>query len=146
MNNREIQAAWKYHDGSKHSYWSIRNHPHVLDWTNRPQSFKLYPEIEPLPLPRDVPQTRVTALSATSEPAPSSRADSVPSLIVDPAGENRGFHGHRPWLWKSLDPAIQFASRCSHLAFLMDLPARILDAVADRLLVNIQPDVIHNVR
>jgi hypothetical protein len=29
---------------------------------------------------------------------------------------------------------------------LMDLPARIFDAVADRLLVNIQPDVIHNVR
>jgi hypothetical protein len=29
---------------------------------------------------------------------------------------------------------------------LMDLPARILNAVADRLLVNIQPDVIHNVR
>jgi hypothetical protein len=34
MNNREIQAAWKYHDGSKHSYWSIRNHPHFLDWAN----------------------------------------------------------------------------------------------------------------
>jgi hypothetical protein len=31
------------------------------------------------------------------------------------------------------------------LAFLMDLPARIFDAVADRLLVNIQPDVIHDV-
>src|SRR5271155_3535630 len=57
-------------------------------------------------------------------------------MIVDPAGENRWFHGHRPWLWKSLDPAIQFASRCSPLAFLVDLTARIFDAVADRLLVN----------
>jgi hypothetical protein len=27
----------------------------------------------------------------------------------------------------------------------VDLTARILDAIADRLLVNIQPDVIHNV-
>ena len=80
MNNREIQAAWKYHDGTKHSYRSIRNHPHFLDWANRPQSFKIYPKLEPLPLPRDVPQTGVATLSAISEPAPSSRADSVPGL------------------------------------------------------------------
>jgi SagB-type dehydrogenase family enzyme len=80
MNNPEIQAAWKYHDGTKHSYWSIRNHPHLLDWANRPQSFKIYPEIEPLPLPRDVSQTGVTALSAISEPVPSLLGDSVPGL------------------------------------------------------------------
>jgi len=78
MNNRDIQAAWKYHDGTKHSYWSIRNDPHFLDWANRPQPFKIYPQIEPLPLPRDVPQTGVAALSAISQPVPSSRADSVP--------------------------------------------------------------------
>jgi len=80
MNNRDVQATWKYHDGTKHSYWSIRNNPHFLDWANRPQPFKIYPKIEPLPLPRDVPQTGVAALSAISEPAPSSRADSVPDL------------------------------------------------------------------
>ncbi|MGB7152303.1 MAG: SagB/ThcOx family dehydrogenase, partial [Terriglobales bacterium] len=80
MNNHEIHAAWKYHDGTKHSYRSIREHPHLLDWANRPQPFKIYPEVKPLPLPRDVPQTGVTALSAISEPAPSPRADSVPGL------------------------------------------------------------------
>jgi len=80
MHNREIQAAWKYHDGTKHSYWSVRNNPHFLDWANRPLPFKIYPKIEPLPLPRDVPQTGVAALSAISEPVPSSRADSVPGL------------------------------------------------------------------
>src|SRR5437879_1390210 len=77
MNNREIQAAWKYHDGTKHSYWSVRNRPHLLDWANRPLPFKIYPKIEPLPLPRDVPQTGVVVLSAISEAVPSSRADSV---------------------------------------------------------------------
>jgi SagB-type dehydrogenase family enzyme len=77
MNNREIQAAWKYHDGTKHSYWSIRNHPHSLDWANRPLPFKIYPKIEPLPLPRDVAQTGLAVLSAISEPVPWSRADSV---------------------------------------------------------------------
>ena len=80
MNNRDIQAAWKYHDGTKHSHWSIRNNPHFLDWANRPQPFKIYPKIKPFPLPRDVPQTGVAALSAISEPVPSSRADSVPDL------------------------------------------------------------------
>jgi SagB-type dehydrogenase family enzyme len=80
MNNRDTQATWKYHDGTKHSYWSIRNNPHFLDWANRPQPFKIYPKIEPLPLLRDVPHTGVAALSAISEPVPSSRADSVPDL------------------------------------------------------------------
>jgi SagB-type dehydrogenase family enzyme len=80
MNNRDIQAAWKYHDGTKHSHWSIRNNPHLLDWANRPLPFKIYPKIEPLSLSRDVPQTGVAALSAISKPVPSSRADSVPDL------------------------------------------------------------------
>jgi SagB-type dehydrogenase family enzyme len=80
MSNREIQATWKYHDGTKHSYWSVYNHPYRLDWANRPLPFKIYPKIEPLPLPRDVPQTGVAALSAISEPVPSSRADSVPGV------------------------------------------------------------------
>jgi SagB-type dehydrogenase family enzyme len=80
MNNSEIQAAWKYHDGTKHSDWSIRNHPHFLDWANRPLPFKIYPKIEPLALPPDVPQTGVGALSAISETIPPSRADSVPGV------------------------------------------------------------------
>jgi SagB-type dehydrogenase family enzyme len=80
MKNREIQTAWKYHDGTKHSSWSVRNDPHFLDWANRPLSFKIYPKIVPLALPRDVPQTGVAALSAISERATSSRADSIPGI------------------------------------------------------------------
>jgi SagB-type dehydrogenase family enzyme len=80
MNNRDLQATWKYHDGTKHSYWSIRSNPHFLDWANRPQPFKIYPKIAPLPLPRDMPQTEVAALSAISEPVPSAGDDSVPDF------------------------------------------------------------------
>jgi SagB-type dehydrogenase family enzyme len=80
MDNRESQAAWKYHDGTKHSYWSIRNHPHFLDWSNRPQPFKIYPQLEPLALPRDVSQTGVAALSAISQREISSRTESVPGV------------------------------------------------------------------
>jgi SagB-type dehydrogenase family enzyme len=80
MSNRDIHAAWKYHDGTKHSYWSIRNNPHFLDWANRPLPFKIYPELESFLLPRDVSQTGVAALSAISEPVPMSPADSMPNL------------------------------------------------------------------
>ena len=80
MKNRDIQVAWKHHDGTKHSYWSIRNNPHFLDWANRPQPFKIYPKIEPLRLSRNVPQTGVAALSAISELVSSSRTDSIPDL------------------------------------------------------------------
>ncbi len=80
MKNRDIQETWKYHDGTKHSYGSIRNNPHFLDWPNRPSPFKIYPKIEPFSLPRDVPQTGVAALSAISEPVSWAGGDSVPDL------------------------------------------------------------------
>src|SRR5579862_9154012 len=84
MKNNDIQAAWEYHDGTKRSYWSIRNNPHFLDRADRPHPFKIYPTVEPLPLPREVPQTGVAALSSISEPLPSSGADSVTD-VQDPA-------------------------------------------------------------
>ena len=80
MKNRDIQVAWKYHDGTKHSYWSIRNNPHFLDWANRPLPFKIYPKIEPFLLPRDMPQTGVVALAAISAPVSWAGGDSVPDL------------------------------------------------------------------
>src|SRR5215467_3629143 len=80
MKNRDLQATWKYHDGTKHSYWSIRNSPHFLDWANRPLSFKIYPKIEPFSLPRDVPQTGMAALAAMSSTVSWAGSDSVPDL------------------------------------------------------------------
>ena len=77
MNNRDTQAAWNYHDSTKHSAQSVRNNPHFLDWANRPLPFKIYPELEAIPLPRDVPQTGVAALSAIAETA---RAAAIPTL------------------------------------------------------------------
>jgi SagB-type dehydrogenase family enzyme len=77
MSNRDTRAAWQYHDSTKHSAWSVRNNPHFLDWANRPLPFKIYPEIEPIALPRDVPQTGVAALSAIAQTID---RDSVPDL------------------------------------------------------------------
>jgi SagB-type dehydrogenase family enzyme len=80
MKNRDTDATWKYHEATKHSYWSIRTNTHFLDWLNRPLPFKVYPTIEPLPLPGEVPQTGVAALSAISDRIRSTSGDSTPDL------------------------------------------------------------------
>ncbi|MGH9648903.1 MAG: SagB/ThcOx family dehydrogenase, partial [Terriglobales bacterium] len=64
MTNRELDAAWKYHNETKHSQWSVRNNAHFLDWANQPLPFKIYPELEPILLPREAEQTGVAAFSA----------------------------------------------------------------------------------
>src|SRR6266566_3291768 len=64
--NSNLEAAWKYHNTSKHSYASVHNNPHFLDWSNQPLPFKAYTTLEPLRLPREVRQTGVAALSATA--------------------------------------------------------------------------------
>jgi len=64
-------------------------------------------------------------------------------MIVDPAREDRRFHRDRPGLWQRHYPGIQLAPGRSDLAFPVHLTSRILHAVADRLLVNVKPDVLH---
>lgn len=65
--NRNLEAAWNYHNATKHSYASVHNNPHFLDWHNQPLPFKVYAALDPLPLPREVRQTGVSALSAIAE-------------------------------------------------------------------------------
>ena len=52
MKNRDLQATWAYHDGTKHSYQSIRTNRHYLDWENQPIPFKIYSKLEPISLPQ----------------------------------------------------------------------------------------------
>jgi SagB-type dehydrogenase family enzyme len=80
MKNRDTQASWSYHEATKHSYASVRANTHVLDWANRPLPFKIYPAIEPLPLPRDVTQTGVSALSAIAQPLRSPSGEGAPDF------------------------------------------------------------------
>ncbi|HET8564592.1 MAG TPA: SagB/ThcOx family dehydrogenase, partial [Candidatus Binatia bacterium] len=66
MKNPEIEAAWAYHNGTKHSYQSIRTNPHYLDWENQPIPFKIYPQLKPIPLPQHLSSSGMLALSAIS--------------------------------------------------------------------------------
>jgi SagB-type dehydrogenase family enzyme len=70
MKNRDIQAAWTYHDGTKHSYESIRQNPHYLDWDNQPIPFKIYSELEPIPLVQQLSTSGMAALSAVGSTGP----------------------------------------------------------------------------
>jgi SagB-type dehydrogenase family enzyme len=79
IDNRNIEIAWTYHDASKHSFASVRANPHPLDWANKPSPFKIYPTLEPMPLPSEVRQSGVAALSAITASVPA-ETDAVPDL------------------------------------------------------------------
>ncbi len=66
MGNREVQRAREYHEGTKHSYASIRTNMHFLDWQNKPLEFKVYPDIPPLSLPRDFESPTLPTLEAVA--------------------------------------------------------------------------------
>jgi len=80
MNEKSnSDAAWKYHEATKHSYASIHNNTHYLDWNNQPLPFKIYPTLEPMRLPSEVRQSGVAALSAIAEKV-SAQANASPDL------------------------------------------------------------------
>jgi SagB-type dehydrogenase family enzyme len=68
--NRNLEVALKYHNATRHSYASVRSNQHSLDFNNQPIPFKIYPTLDPSPLPAEVRQTGVAALSAIAEIVP----------------------------------------------------------------------------
>jgi SagB-type dehydrogenase family enzyme len=49
--NWDTAAARRYHEGTKHTFESVRRGARLLDWDNRPHPFKDYEGLEPIPLP-----------------------------------------------------------------------------------------------
>src|SRR5262245_40615723 len=80
MKNRDLQAAWTYHNSTKHSYQSIRTNRHYLDWENQPIPFKIYSELEPIPLPQQLSSAGMKALEAISTFDISARDQAIPSI------------------------------------------------------------------
>lgn len=64
MSNRDVAAARRYHDATKHSVARLQAHPHYLDWDIKPMPFKVYPHIAPIPLSRELTPSHVPALRA----------------------------------------------------------------------------------
>jgi SagB-type dehydrogenase family enzyme len=80
MDNRDLAAAWTYHNGTKHSFWSIRRNAHFLDWPNKPLPFKIYSSLAPIELPRETQPLDLPALEAVSSPGPDLIGDKLPDL------------------------------------------------------------------
>jgi hypothetical protein len=80
--NSQIDAARQYHSGTKHSYLSVRLHPHALDWENKPLLFKIYPTLEVTRLPRDFQDTGKPALSAIAAGSVEPKGEAVPDLEI----------------------------------------------------------------
>ena len=79
MKNRETDAAWAYHNGTKHSYQSVHANAHYLDWENQPMPFKIYTAIEPIALPPQLSSSGLSALSAISWNAVPGKVGFIPT-------------------------------------------------------------------
>src|SRR6266853_3136727 len=93
-DNRGSEVALKYHNLTKHSYASVCSNQHSLDFNNQPIPFKIYPTLDPSPLPAEVRQTGVAALSAIAEIVPPQTAgapdlEAIAQLLYLSAGITR---------------------------------------------------------
>ncbi|HEX7787106.1 MAG TPA: SagB/ThcOx family dehydrogenase [Methylomirabilota bacterium] len=92
--NRETAGARQYHDRTAHSPQSVRGSGHALDWAIKPLPFKIYPAIEPLRLPTDLPALTMdtfAALAPGPPPAPAAVLDlpRLAALLFFSAGVTR---------------------------------------------------------
>jgi SagB-type dehydrogenase family enzyme len=77
MSNRNTAATLEYHEATKHSELSVRTSHHSLDFENQPRSFKIYLDLEAIPLPQSFKENDLPALEVISPPAaaPTANAD-----------------------------------------------------------------------
>ena len=78
--NLKVDAAWSYHNGTKHSHQSVRASTHSLDFSNQPRPFKIYTTLPPIPLPRQFPPLPMPALAAIAAPPVAPAGEHVPDL------------------------------------------------------------------
>ena len=71
--NRDTTSARQYHDRTTHSPESVRRSGHVLDWETKPLPFKVYPALEQIRLPTDLPALAVDTFAALAPGDPSAR-------------------------------------------------------------------------
>lgn len=80
MSNRDISATWRYHDATKHSDASVHTGTHTLDWANRPLPYKIYSSLDPMPLPVELRESGVPALTVIAGTPAAVEGEAVPDL------------------------------------------------------------------
>lgn len=84
-----------YHEASKHTPASIRYGSKRLDWTTKPNPFKQYLELAPIPLPSPAADTKVPTVAAISGAMGEKRdlnAVELSRLLTLAAGVSKVFH------------------------------------------------------
>jgi SagB-type dehydrogenase family enzyme len=64
--NDDIQATWRYHNGTKHPDGYLMNRWHRFDPSRRPRLSKKYLDLKSIPLPLDTSSLGIPALAAIS--------------------------------------------------------------------------------
>src|SRR6266511_857110 len=90
-------AAAELHEGTKHTWARILAESQGRDWGNHPLPFKIYPDLQPLWLPRELPESSVpaTEVLAGHVSAPTSALDlaGLARLLFFSAGVTRFLQG-----------------------------------------------------
>src|SRR5437016_1518082 len=82
MSNHDTEATWHYHEATEHSPQSVRTSGHYLDWATYPFPFKIYSDLDPIPLPRNWPLSNIPAVSAIDPQGTPEIDPKVPDLKV----------------------------------------------------------------
>jgi len=94
MNASDAAAL---HERTKHTWQRLRANSRGLDWGNHPFPFKLYPDLEPLLLPRQLPESSLPATRVLSGHVPALAATldlaGLARLLFFAAGVTRILHG-----------------------------------------------------
>ncbi|MFW9779878.1 MAG: SagB/ThcOx family dehydrogenase [Candidatus Heimdallarchaeota archaeon] len=80
MRNNDIEAAWTYHDGTKHPHGELMDPSHRYFPSERPFPFKDYADLPRISLPLDKSPSTYTLYEALSETRNQSGAQAIPDL------------------------------------------------------------------
>ena len=103
MHNRDLQAAWHFHNGTKYPNGYLLDFHHRHDAANRPMLFKLYPDLDPIPLRLDLTQRGTSTLDAISTGAGLTGEERIPDfdmlsrILHLSAGITKRLHYPPPW-------------------------------------------------
>ena len=101
MPNNDTEAARRYHDGTKHPGGFLMDPRHAFDPMRQPMPFKVYADLEALPLRLDTTAMGASALQAISSSGASEADERVPDdgmlarLLHYSAGITKHLRG--PW-------------------------------------------------
>jgi SagB-type dehydrogenase family enzyme len=91
--NSDVKLAREFHDRTTHTPQSIRTSGHMLDWDNKPFPFKIYTELAPLPLPREIDPLGADTLAALGagefSPASALTLEHLATVLYFAAGVTR---------------------------------------------------------